>query len=204
MMMPPSTTTEGYDVQWGTNHMGHYLLTKLLLPTLERTAAEPGSDVRIINLSSSGNAMAPTGGIVFADTALAKANSVTRYGQSKLANILFSKSLALKHPRILSVSLHPGVVDTGLTDGFAKNNPLLRPLVWFFGSLTKIPVAEGAKNQLWCATAPRDKVKNGAFYYPVGQENQGKAVYTQDAKLAEKLWTYSEEEMAKHGFGGEE
>ena len=57
MAVPWSMTEDGYEIQFGTNHMGHALLTKLLMPTMLKTAEEPGSDVRVINLSSEGHNM---------------------------------------------------------------------------------------------------------------------------------------------------
>lgn len=62
MAQPPSLTKDGFEAQFGTNHVGHFLFTKLLLPTLQKTAAEPNSDVRIINLSSEGHKFAPSVG----------------------------------------------------------------------------------------------------------------------------------------------
>jgi len=63
MVVPYSKTKENYEIQFGTNHMGHALLTKLLLPTLLSTAEKLGSDVRVINLSSEGHYFAP--GIIY-------------------------------------------------------------------------------------------------------------------------------------------
>lgn len=60
--MPPGLTKDGYEAQFGTNHVGHFLFTKLLLPTMLKTAEEPNSDVRIVNLSSEGHKFAPSGG----------------------------------------------------------------------------------------------------------------------------------------------
>lgn len=66
--MPPTKTVDGFDVQWGTNHVGHFLLTNLLLPTLLRTAeTSPVGTVRIVNVSSLGHRAAPPGGIDFKD-----------------------------------------------------------------------------------------------------------------------------------------
>ena len=66
MALPASTTTEGYEIQFGTNHIGHFLFTKLLMPTLQRTAEGKG-DVRIINLSSEGHRLPPRGGLALKD-----------------------------------------------------------------------------------------------------------------------------------------
>ena len=66
MALPASTTKEGYEIQFGTNHIGHFLFTKLLMPTLQRTA-EGNSDVRIVNLSSEGHRLPPKGGLALKD-----------------------------------------------------------------------------------------------------------------------------------------
>ena len=72
MAVPWSMTEDGYEIQFGTCHMGHALFTELLLPTLLKTAEEPGSDVRIINLSSEAHNMAPKGGIIYEQAELEK------------------------------------------------------------------------------------------------------------------------------------
>jgi NAD(P)-dependent dehydrogenase (short-subunit alcohol dehydrogenase family) len=97
------------------NYVGHFLFTRLLLPTLQRTAesSDKGS-VRIVNVSSDGHAkLAPKEGIIFSNINMKDNFSVwARYGHSKLANVLHSKELAKRYPDILSVSLHPGTVKT--------------------------------------------------------------------------------------------
>ncbi|KIV83288.1 hypothetical protein PV11_05326 [Exophiala sideris] len=65
MMAPPGVTKEGYEIQFGTNHMGHALLTRLLLPVLEKTAARSDADVRVVSMSSYGHSSAPKEGMVF-------------------------------------------------------------------------------------------------------------------------------------------
>lgn len=63
MAAPPGMTCDGYEIQFGTNYVGHALLARLLLPVLERTASTPAADVRIIMLTSAGHNLCPTGGI---------------------------------------------------------------------------------------------------------------------------------------------
>ena len=121
MAVPAATTQEGYEIQFGTNHIGHALLTKLLLPTMLKTAEEPNADVRIINLSSMGHQMAPTKGIDFDNLSLSNSSPWTRYGQSKLANILFAKELAKRYPTITSISVHPGIIKTDVSKGDQKS-----------------------------------------------------------------------------------
>lgn len=90
MMVPYDTTKEGYEVQFGTNHMGHFLLTKLLLPTLERTAkAASAGSVRIVNVSSLAHGGAFYG-IPFDDLQMDKSYTVTRYGVVSLHGSLYS------------------------------------------------------------------------------------------------------------------
>lgn len=133
MACPEGLTKEGYEIQFGTNHVGHALLTKLLLPTLQRTAkGAPEGSVRIVNLSSMGEQMAPKpDGIKFDHLKAPNSggiNTWTRYGQSKLANVLFAKALAKRYPEIVSTSVHPGVVQTELTRG--KTLPELYPYAY--------------------------------------------------------------------------
>jgi NAD(P)-dependent dehydrogenase (short-subunit alcohol dehydrogenase family) len=93
MATPPGLTTDGYEVQFGTNYLGHALLAKLLLPMLESTAKEPGSDVRVVMVTSHAHHSAPKEGIIL-NTLRTDAESLGafgRYGQSKLA--MYVKSL---------------------------------------------------------------------------------------------------------------
>ena len=87
MATAPGLTEDGYEVQFGTNHMGHALLTKLLLPTMQKTAEAADADVRVVSLSSAAHNRAPkTGGIQFEGlkTTQAELQAFYRYGQSKL------------------------------------------------------------------------------------------------------------------------
>jgi retinol dehydrogenase-12 len=125
MAVPEGVTRQGYEVQFGTNHLGHFLLAKLLLPTLLSTAqstslaGSASSDVRIVVLSSIGHLLAPLrSGIDFTSlkTDCGGWFSLVRYGQSKLANLLFVKELERRYGKtgIISVAVHPGLIDTNL------------------------------------------------------------------------------------------
>jgi NAD(P)-dependent dehydrogenase (short-subunit alcohol dehydrogenase family) len=72
--LPPGTTSDGYEIQFGTNHLGHVLLVKLLLPTLLSTASRPGSDICVVFLSLITLSGHPAGGILF-DSLKSKQNS---------------------------------------------------------------------------------------------------------------------------------
>lgn len=204
MAVPYSTTKEGYEIQFGTNHVGHALLTKLLMPVLLETAKEPGADVRIVNVSSMGHMMAPSGGIIFDQQALESYMTARRYGVSKLANILFTRELAARYPQITTVSLHPGVI---LTDLYAtlQKNWLLAPLIFIYGRMMGFlpghfpDAAGGALNQTWAATTPKENLKNGEYYRPVGVHSFCSS-YAKDLGLAKKLWDWTEGEFQKHGY----
>lgn len=203
MATPPDTTAEGYELQFGTNHIGHALLTKLLLPTLLKTAEKPDADVRIVNLSSEGHNLAPSpGGIILDQAELLKQSPWRRYGQSKLANILFTRELARRYPSITSVAVHPGVIITGLYQPARDSGMLMRVGVAAFGLLSWpfLPdVRGGTLNQLWAAVAPRERVSSGAYYTPVGKRSEGSG-FARDEGLAGRLWEWTEGELKKHGY----
>ncbi|KAG9197824.1 hypothetical protein G6514_000812 [Epicoccum nigrum] len=203
MACPYSTTKEGYEVQFGTNHVGHALLTKLLLPTLLATREQHGA-ARIVVLSSAGHAIPVKGGIVFDQGALAQHMTWKRYGQSKLANILFAKEMALRYPALTTVSVHPGVI---LTDLYASVNAnvLMRTALWVYAFLFPVlpghfkSVEGGALTQTWAAVADDAALTNGAYYTPVGVESKGNS-RARDEGLQRKLWEWTEEQLAAHGY----
>lgn len=199
MAQPPGLTKDGYEVQFGTNHLGHALLIRLLLPVLLRTAEQPGADVRILILTSLAFRGHPKGGIVFKDLRTTQDfgafGSWMRYGQSKLANILYAAELARRYPNITSVSIHPGVVETGLVGNLGLGNKML-VYVANMGKLLK--PAEGAYNQLWAATAEKQKVVNGSFYEPVGVLSGKLDKAAKSEQLAGELWEWTENELKKY------
>lgn len=206
MAIPAGTTEQGYEIQFGTNHMGHALLTKLLLPTLLKTAEQPGSDVRVISLASIGHVGAPRSGIVF-NQLKTPMDAITdstfaRYGQSKLANILFAKELSRRYADkgITAVSIHPGVVATDLYRT-AVHWPVIGSLIGLAKGYLYTSVEDGAKGQLWAATAPKGdawgQVKSGEYYTPVGVAGQGSST-SNDPRLAEKLWEWTEKELESY------
>lgn len=203
--MPPGLTEDGYEIQFGTNHMGHALLTKLLLPTLVKTAKEPGADVRVVALSSMGHM--PARGISFEQqkTDMKSYSTWSRYAESKLANILFTKALAKRYTEqgITAVSVHPGMVDTDLFNNVYGWFGPLRKVVESLKWLVYVKVEEGAKNSLWAATAALENgtedtkgrgVKSGVYYMPIGVEGGGSKA-ANDPMLAEKLWEWTEKEL---------
>ncbi|KAL8784116.1 MAG: hypothetical protein Q9213_004175 [Squamulea squamosa] len=200
MATPLAETEDGYESQFGTNHMGHALFTKLLLPILLDTAKREGSDVRIVNLTSEGHNLAPRPqGILFDKTELSKQGPWSRYGQSKLANILFTKELASRYPSITSVAIHPGVILTNLYAPNQQSNLLFRYGVKFIGPLFMADVPTGAFNQLWAATGKKSEVVSGKYYTPVAKASTGSKL-AQKKDLAQKLWAWTEKELASKGY----
>jgi NAD(P)-dependent dehydrogenase (short-subunit alcohol dehydrogenase family) len=184
----PETTIHGYEMIFGTNHLGHALLIKLLLPKLLKTTAAPDSDVRIVILSSMSHREPPKEGITFRDlkTTLADMPFKTRYAQSKLANVLYARSLAKKYPNIKTVSVHPGFVDMNM-----PNRAVLKDSGWGLHS-----PEDGVKTQLWAATAEKDEVVSGTYYEPVAVTGKDSKL-SNDKKLMEELWDWTEKQWEK-------
>ncbi|KAF4980793.1 hypothetical protein FDECE_17802, partial [Fusarium decemcellulare] len=155
MSYAPGLTKDGYEIHFGTNYMGHALLTKLLLPLMLKTAvSRRGSDVRAVFVSSAVHKQAPEGGIQF-DKLKSQADGVPanrKYGQSKLATVLFARELAKRHPLLKFASIHPGAVDTPLAASVTKENFWMRVLMTVARPFMS-SVEDGAKNQLWAATS---------------------------------------------------
>lgn len=196
MAKPPALTPDGYELQFGTNHLGHALLIKKFLPLLEKRKSE-GGDARIVILSSEAWSLHPRGGIIFDGLKTTQNFWVVggwrRYGQSKLANMLYARELSKRYPDILTMSIHPGVVATDLVgDAGVFNKALVQ--VSQFGKILK--PEQGAYNQVWAATAPREKIQGGSYYEPVGKMADGKLTkLAKSEALARRLWEWTEEEL---------
>lgn len=198
MAVSYSHTKQNCDIQFGTNHMGHALLVKLLLPTLLKTAELPKSDVRVINLASYGHNLAPTGGIFFNEKKAEQASPSARYGSSKLANILHARVLAQKYPQLTVTSVHPGIIKTDL---YGPMNSSL-PVRWATSIVMPLffrDVHDGAKNTLWAATADRKEVRKSYYFDPIGHAVPG-SKYAQDQELADELWRLTESEFERLGY----
>lgn len=199
MAVPYSTTAQGYEIQFGTNHLGHALLTKLLLPTLLKTA-ESGNDVRIVNLSSEGHQLAPMScGIIYDSAAAETYGTWSRYGSAKLANILHARGLASRYPSLTAVSVHPGVIKTDLFASTQRDSMIVRYGMAVFGGLFMQSVPQGARNSLWACTAGREEVREGYYFTPVGKRGGGSG-WAKDGKKVDELWEWTEKELEKHGF----
>ncbi|KAL4908806.1 hypothetical protein BDW74DRAFT_187326 [Aspergillus multicolor] len=199
MAAPPGLTVNGYEVQFGTNYLSHILLARLLMPLREKTATS-FSDARVILLSSYGHNLTPKDGIIFSSlrTDGASLGPYERYGQSKLAMILWAKEAGRRYPNLTVVSVHPGIVRTNLMAG-ATGSPCWVRVLWRVlgkaASYALASVEEGVRNQLWASVSP--DVKSGAYYEPVGVEG-GESESAKDEGLARELWEWTESELGKH------
>lgn len=205
---PPALSVDGYEVQFATNYLGHAMLTKQLLPYLLKAAEGPDSDVRIVNLSSYAYAAhrAIKGGISLSELEKGSTfsrilfGSMIRYGQSKLANILFASELARRFPQITSTSLHPGVVRTAMTAEFTGFTKIFTALTIRLGLMKMLQPEQGVLNQLWLAAgAKKEELRNGGFYAPVGVDSTDELSATaKDGALAKRLWEWTEDILSKH------
>ncbi|EWG55481.1 hypothetical protein FVEG_13474 [Fusarium verticillioides 7600] len=196
MMTPEGLTKEGYEIQFGTNHMGHAFFTHLLLPTLEETA-KTNPDVRIVFVSSAGETMASKNPYQSDQlkTTMPSISTITRYGISKLANVHYAAALAERYPKIKVISIHPGVVHTNLTGPVRENSLIMGTLTRVINSFIAVDATKGALNQLWAATDP--KAESGVFYHPVGVKGKGSKL-SQDKEAREKLWEWTQQEIKQH------
>jgi len=188
VMMPPyGTTVDGFELQFGTNHLGHYALTGLLLPLLIKTKRS-----RVVNVSSYAH---KAGKINFDDLdSKQNYNKMAAYGQSKLANLLFTYELQRRFENAGSDSLataaHPGWTQTNLQrhSGGAR---FLNPVFWQKPPMLALPTLRAATGT---------DASGGDYYGPRGfMEMQGTPVkvksngLSHDIDTARRLWDVSEE-----------
>ncbi|CAJ1405066.1 unnamed protein product [Effrenium voratum] len=216
MANPFELTVDGYESQFATNHLGHFLLTKLLLPKLE--ASMPS---RVVTVSSAA-AFIPEMLAKMEFTGLVdSAPSVDfehlgedykdsyspfkAYGRSKLANVLFTRALArrLKDKQIFANVCHPGGIHTNLAKHVLKESEQsFGQMASVFQSnlqeLIFLSPLRGAVTQLYLATSPEIESQNirGQYYRPQAMSGDSPKFSTEE--LEEKLWALSEKLVAKY------
>jgi NAD(P)-dependent dehydrogenase (short-subunit alcohol dehydrogenase family) len=189
VLTPRSTTSDGFELHFGTNHLGHFALTGLLL---ERLLPVPGS--RVVTVTSLSYRMRAK--IRFDDLQWERRySSFGAYAQSKLANLLFTYELQrrLAGERTIAVAAHPGFANTDLARGRPKSSRATKPLA----ALLLQKPDTGALPILRAATDPG--VLGGQFFGPrgFGQTHGyprivGSNARSHDAQLQRRLWTVSE------------
>uniref|UniRef100_A0A182MCQ9 Retinol dehydrogenase 12 n=1 Tax=Anopheles culicifacies TaxID=139723 RepID=A0A182MCQ9_9DIPT len=182
MACPKAYTKEGFEMHFGTNHLGHFLLTNLLLDVLKRSAPS-----RIVTVSSLGHKW----GTINKDDINAEKDyrEWDAYMQSKLCNILFSRHLAkrLSGTGVNTYALHPGAINTEL---MRHLNPCFRtmakPIFWVFFKTPK----SGAQTTLYCAMEPSIASQTGLYYSDCKLKEP--EPHAKDDTMAEWLWNLSE------------
>ncbi|MFI8995068.1 oxidoreductase [Streptomyces sp. NPDC053542] len=196
MALPHRRTADGFEMQFGTNHLGHFALTGLLLPAL---LATPGA--RVVTVSSGFHALA---NVDLSDLNYehGRYRRWIAYARSKSANLLFTHELANRLGRagadVLSVAAHPGYAATNLQTAGVRMEGRTRAerLVLLGNRVIAQPAESGALPALCAATAPH--MKPDAFIGPQGGLRGApglsfRAPWTQDDSTSEALWTASEE-----------
>lgn len=197
MACPLARTEEGWELQFATNHLGHFLLTGLLTPLLRESG-----DARVVNLSSGGHRFAPE----ISDDPHFEQHPYEKfeaYGQSKTANVLFSLELdrRLRDAGVRAFAVHPGVIMTELArhmtqediEGLQSRSPGRR--------LSFKSVGAGAATSTWAATAPELSGQGGIYLEDCGiaEVNEspdgasGVHPGALDPDAAARLWSLSEE-----------
>ena len=207
MACPLNRTVQGWEAQFATNHLGHFILTLALQPALLRAAGRTG-DARVVALSSSGHKIA---GVDFDDIHFVSReyNKWKAYGQAKSANALFALGLHLRLGAlgITANAVHPGGIMTGLQKFLALEE--MRAMGWLKDDDTpldifKIP-SQGASTSVWAATAAVLKGHGGLYLedcrqaLPADPANRvsGYSPHIADKDSAQRLWHVSESLLAR-------
>mmetsp|Transcript_30564 Transcript_30564/g.63048 ORF Transcript_30564/g.63048 Transcript_30564/m.63048 type:complete len:392 (+) Transcript_30564:213-1388(+) len=194
-------TKDGIERTFQSNHLGHFVLTAGLFPLLSRAGS------KVINVSSSAINMAPLGLDVDNLNGEKFYSAWPAYGQSKLANVLFTKELqrradAAGETWLTTVTLHPGVVNTDLwryivgeeklTEMKSNGSNSIESIAMNVASLFTKTSAEGASTQVFLASENASNLSKGAFYEEM-KENRNIPMYANDESKAKQLWEISEE-----------
>ncbi|XP_062846693.1 retinol-DH_like_SDR_c domain-containing protein [Trichomycterus rosablanca] len=160
MMCPHSLTKDGFETQFGVNHLGHFLLTVLLLDTLKNSAPS-----RVVNVSSIAH---KRGKIHFDDLNFTETpyDSLVSYKQSKLANILFTRELArqTKDSGVTAYALHPGVIRTELGRHVETRHPWLSTLFYVPALYLMKTPKQGAQTSIYCAVTEGLEKHSGCYF----------------------------------------
>ena len=201
MACPLARTAEGWEMQFATNHLGHFLLTSHLLPALRA-----GAPARVVNLSSAGHRFSP---VNFDDVHFDSHpyDKWMSYGQSKTANVLFSLELDRRYQNdgIRAFAVHPGAIMTELGRHLDADDIQTLQSRAPKGGMKFKRVPAGAATQVWAATSPELEGKGGLYCEdahvagPRQSEDsaEGYLPWAMDAEAAAKLWTLSEETLGE-------
>lgn len=198
MACPLSYTEDGFERQFGVNHLGHFLLTSLLLETLIKSAS-PGSFSRVVIIASAAERI---GKFDFGDLNFKGSrvyNPWIAYGQSKLANCLFSYELSRRcreaSLKVTANCMHPGIVDTQLIryilpQAMAEKSNFLGLRSFILNILGLKTPEEGASTAVYLASS--NLLEGISGFYFEDCERKDPSSQAQNGKLATKLWEVSE------------
>ncbi|XP_020216595.1 short-chain dehydrogenase TIC 32, chloroplastic isoform X2 [Cajanus cajan] len=190
MATPFMLSQDNIELQFATNHLGHFLLTNLLLETMKKTVRECNHEGRIVILSSEAHRFAYREGIRF-DMINDESgySSYFAYGQSKLANILHANELArrLKEEgvEITVNSLHPGSIITNIL----RHHGYVNAVANMVGKYFLKNVQQGAATQCYVALHPQVKGISGEYFMDSNKADP--TSLAKDSELAKKLWEFS-------------
>ncbi|MGB5705088.1 MAG: SDR family oxidoreductase [Polyangiales bacterium] len=188
MALPKLNLRHGYELQFFTNHIGHFLLVTSLLDQL-------ADDGRVVMVSSSAHHNAPKAGIQFDNLDGKRGYSPwANYGQSKLANVLFANALAKRFGGTAKTanSLHPGVIHTNLARSM---NPVARVALSIGAPLVLKSTAEGAATQTYLAVHRALKGVSGKYFADCNESRTSS--HGRDEAMADELWKTSERIVAE-------
>lgn len=183
MALPERTIVHGQELQFLTNHVGHFMLVTGLLDHLRE-------DARVVVLSSRVHHQTPPSGIEFDDITLSRHYTpLTAYGQSKLANLLFARALArrFRGSSRTANAVHPGIIPTNLTRHFS---PGLRLGMKLASLLTAKTVAQGSATQCYVATHSSLAGVSGEYFVDCNLGRSSR--HGRDDVMAEQLWEVTE------------
>jgi len=190
MASPFRLTVDNIEEQFGVNHVGHFLFTKILLPKIEASAPS-----RILNVTSMAHQSAGTINFEHINEENAAYN-FGRYAQSKLANILFTNALnkRLEGKQVYVNSVHPGFVNTELSRGAIDSWGVWGKVIFKVANVFAKNPDNGALTQLYVATSPEIEQENyrARYFVPYAKLSTSSKVST-DEELAEKLWKFTDD-----------
>ncbi|CAM0879414.1 unnamed protein product [Alopecurus aequalis] len=192
MFCPFQLSADNIEMQFATNHLGHFLLTNLLLDNMKATAESTGIEGRIVNLASIAHHHTYRKGIQFDELNDQKVyNDKMAYGQSKLANILHARELSrrLKEEgaNITVNCVHPGLIMTNLM----RHSYSLMKLVQFVTYMFWKNVPQGAATTCYVGLNPQLKGVSGKYFADCNEEKTSK--WAKNDALAQWLWEFSED-----------
>lgn len=203
MMSPYNTTVEGFEMQLGVNYIGHWYLINQFERIIQKSK-NVKNPVRIVTVASNAHEGSYPEGIRFESFQNSTGyNSVYAYGQSKLANVLFSNELArrLNNTGVTSNSCHPGMIQTNLgryIEDMLHQSLFMKFLYPLFAlmSAASMSVEQGALTPLYLATSPQVSGITGKYFQPIGVEVTP-SHHAKNLTLQQLLWTHTERLIKK-------